>query len=267
MRTPSSFCLKVAAISLGIAVSTLAEQPSFSGGVVLSKLQGPLGPARSEAIPGPSFGTSSTSQITLGACITTVRSTGGAFVAPDISNCQRVVPSGDGLVSVAFPVVLPSGAIVMSITLDYWDSDTTFDPSLGFTRTHPDASLEALANLDPPVFAGGAKSMTWQIVPPVQIDNDFAYQLMAVIKQTSPTEYTGITRFAVFYKLQVSPAPAVATFLDVPPEDARFQYIEALAASGITAGCGNNNYCPNQPLTRAQMAVFIAKALGLHFPN
>jgi hypothetical protein len=26
-------------------------------------------------------------------------------------------------------------------------------------------------------------------------------------------------------------------------------------------------YCPDQPVTRGQMAVFLAKALGLHFPN
>ncbi len=44
-----------------------------------------------------------------------------------------------------------------------------------------------------------------------------------------------------------------------------FQHIEALAASGITAGCSATEYCPDAPLTRAQMAVFLAKALGLHW--
>ena len=28
---------------------------------------------------------------------------------------------------------------------------------------------------------------------------------------------------------------------------------------GITAGCGNGNYCPNNPVTRQQMAVFLFK--------
>ena len=65
---------------------------------------------------------------------------------------------------------------------------------------------------------------------------------------------------------QVSPAPASATFADVQPGDFGFQQIEALVASGITGGCGNGNYCPNATLTRAQMAVFLAKALGLHWP-
>jgi hypothetical protein len=40
-----------------------------------------------------------------------------------------------------------------------------------------------------------------------------------------------------------------------------------LAASGITAGCSTAPplYCPDDPLTRGQMAVFLSKALGLHF--
>jgi hypothetical protein len=35
--------------------------------------------------------------------------------------------------------------------------------------------------------------------------------------------------------------------------------------SGITAGCGGGNYCLDAALTRGQMAVFLSKALGLHF--
>ena len=71
----------------------------------------------------------------------------------------------------------------------------------------------------------------------------------------------------VWWRRSVSPAPAVATFNDVSVSDPGFQYIEALAASGITAGCAGGNYCPDNPLTRRQMAVFLAKALGLHWPG
>jgi hypothetical protein len=65
---------------------------------------------------------------------------------------------------------------------------------------------------------------------------------------------------------QVSPAPATATFTDVPTGHPFFQFVEALARSGITAGCGGGNFCPDAPLTRGQMAVFLSVALGLHFP-
>ena len=41
--------------------------------------------------------------------------------------------------------------------------------------------------------------------------------------------------------------------------------IDALAAAGITAGCSTEplRFCPDQPVTRAQMATFLARALGL----
>lgn len=71
----------------------------------------------------------------------------------------------------------------------------------------------------------------------------------------------------VGYTLQVSAAPAIATFTDVPTTSPRLKFVEALVAAGITAGCGGGNYCPNSPITRGQMAVFLAAALGLHFPN
>ena len=42
--------------------------------------------------------------------------------------------------------------------------------------------------------------------------------------------------------------------------------IESIAAAGITKGCNppdNNRFCPDEPVTRAQMASFLARALDL----
>jgi hypothetical protein len=71
-------------------------------------------------------------------------------------------------------------------------------------------------------------------------------------------------KFRVEWRRTVSTAPGVATFLDVPTTHFFFRWIEALAASGITAGCGGGNFCPDQAVTRAQMAVFLSVALGLY---
>ena len=49
-------------------------------------------------------------------------------------------------------------------------------------------------------------------------------------------------------------------FGDVPPDYWSATFIKQLAAEGITAGCGNGNYCPEQPVTRAQMAVFLLRS-------
>jgi len=54
------------------------------------------------------------------------------------------------------------------------------------------------------------------------------------------------------------------TSADVPDTHPFYRYIGTLSTSGITVGCPSVNYCPDAPLTRGQMAVFPAKALGLH---
>jgi hypothetical protein len=69
----------------------------------------------------------------------------------------------------------------------------------------------------------------------------------------------------IWWKRTVSPASPFPAFLDVPESDIGYQYVEALASSGITGGCSPGLFCPDAALTRRQMAVFLAKALGLHW--
>jgi hypothetical protein len=40
-------------------------------------------------------------------------------------------------------------------------------------------------------------------------------------------------------------------------------WIKQLAAEGITSGCGGGNYCPGDPVTRAQMAKFLVLTFNL----
>jgi len=49
-------------------------------------------------------------------------------------------------------------------------------------------------------------------------------------------------------------------FLDVPPTHPFHDFVDTIARDGITAGCGVGNYCPDNPVTRAQMAVFLLRA-------
>ncbi len=58
------------------------------------------------------------------------------------------------------------------------------------------------------------------------------------------------------------PPPATGTvFLDVPASDPYAAWIEELAALEVTGGCGNGNYCPDESVTREQMAAFLLKML------
>ena len=59
------------------------------------------------------------------------------------------------------------------------------------------------------------------------------------------------------------PPPASGIFGDVPAADPFAPWIEELSRSGITAGCGNGDFCPDRPNTRAEMATFLNLTFGL----
>jgi len=58
-------------------------------------------------------------------------------------------------------------------------------------------------------------------------------------------------------------------FADVPESNPHTASIDALRAAGITQGCSQEppRYCPNRPVTRAEMATFLTRALNLTTPN
>jgi len=51
-------------------------------------------------------------------------------------------------------------------------------------------------------------------------------------------------------------------FGDVTPNNFAFSFIETLANSGITSGCGGGSYCPGFSVSRAQMAVFLERGMN-----
>jgi hypothetical protein len=57
-----------------------------------------------------------------------------------------------------------------------------------------------------------------------------------------------------------TPPPCTGVFPDVPCPSTFAAWIETLAAEGITGGCGGGNFCPDNPVRRDQMAVFLLKA-------
>jgi hypothetical protein len=81
-----------------------------------------------------------------------------------------------------------------------------------------------------------------------------------------PTSPVTRSQMAVFLERGMNgssynpPAASGNVFLDVAAGDFAANFIERLASDGITGGCGNNSYCPNAAVTRAQMAVFLLRA-------
>ncbi|MFB3880144.1 MAG: S-layer homology domain-containing protein [Armatimonadota bacterium] len=60
----------------------------------------------------------------------------------------------------------------------------------------------------------------------------------------------------------VPAGPAEATFDDVPTDHWAYDCVEYAVSQGIVVGYGDNTYQPDWEVTRAQMAVFIARAIA-----
>jgi hypothetical protein len=91
-----------------------------------------------------------------------------------------------------------------------------------------------------------------------------------------PANATTREQMAVFVLLSKEGAgyapPACSapnTFDDVPASSAFCRWIEELERRGVVSGCGGNNYCPTQAVTRDQMSVFVLRTLdpNLNPPN
>ena len=162
------------------------------------------------------------------------------------------------------PMEFPSGSLVYSMGAEVDDSDATNYVGL-YVRRYDflGSTYTTLVSETTSVAGTPGKHYHGPFNPGFTIDNQI-YNYTARVR----TGNSGLTQFRCLYfglQLQISPAPGVATFNDVPVGSFGFQHIEALAASGITAGCGGGAFCPNNTLTRAEMAIFLAKALGLHW--
>ena len=76
-----------------------------------------------------------------------------------------------------------------------------------------------------------------------------AQMAVFLLKGEHGSSYTPPSCTGVFPDVECTPTPAFAV-----------DWIEELSAEGITGGCGGGLYCPGNPVTRAQMAVFLLKA-------
>jgi hypothetical protein len=170
------------------------------------------------------------------------------------------------------PVTLPTGAVLDNIDFYYRDNWVDTDicaalhayrgPTLG-GNPPSDVTLGFVCSSGSAGYGYRVEALSGTIDNSVWFSNGAQYVVKITASGPNLFSFKGVT---IWWHRAVSPPPFSATFNDVPTSHPQFQFIEALAESGITVGCGGGNYCPNNPLTRGQMAVFLAKALGLYWP-
>ena len=159
---------------------------------------------------------------------------------------------------------LPTGALLEAIELNYCDTGAGGISFNLFRQAKNGAP--AVTPIHSSSGTPGCVVVMATLAPPITIDNDAnSYNLEIAFGAADNTVQFASARAA--FKLQVAPAPATSAFTDVPVGHPIFRFVAALAAAGVTGGCGPTAFCPDAPLTRGQMAVFLATALGLHFQN
>ena len=193
---------------------------------------------------------------------------GGAWSNFILTGTRISTQINSGMLNVSAAIHLPNGAVVDSFDYFYFDSHPTFNPSAEFRMLDQFGVVTEVAPVNFfPNVASGNIAFHVDLQTPVQINNSTTRYSLFFRLNYDPTGIVQLYKVRVNYRLVVSPAPGTATFADVPVGHPFHRFVEALAAAGITGGCGGANYCPNDPLTRGQMAVFLAAALGLHWPN
>jgi hypothetical protein len=186
----------------------------------------------------------------------------------DIYGYVHLSGGSSGTLNARIP--LPRGAVLQGVDTHVYDnsaSDFTVYVGTYYNYTSP-----TYATIDSWTLTGisGYGGFYHALASPHTIDPTYGtyaqgfYQIIVTIPDKSANmRFKGVK---IYYSLQLSPAPGSATFNDVPTSHIFFSYVEALASSGITTGCTSTLYCPDNPVTRGQMAKFLSSALGLNWP-
>jgi hypothetical protein len=180
--------------------------------------------------------------------------------------------TGTGLDNFRAPIQLPAGAHVSLLECSFDDTSASNITVTLFKNRH-DISSNVRNNTS---MGSVSSSGTGGLQQPSTATNftirfrenneRIFYYLSAAMPADANAQLRGCR---LEWNRQITPTPVTATFNDVLVGHPQHQFIEALVSAGITAGCQVSPplYCPDANLTRGQMAVFLARALGLHWPN
>jgi len=150
-----------------------------------------------------------------------------------------------------------------------------------FNTTIPPPPLSPCASFSscvvpPPGFPGSATAPPFKDVPPTGWTAGF-YPYIMTARALGITAGTGNNEFnlaepttrgaaAVFLMKAFSIPPGMSSeqsFTDVPAVNPFFKAVESVHTAGLMNGYGDGSFGVDDPLTRAQLAVVVARAMGL----
>ncbi len=173
----------------------------------------------------------------------TVSFCGTSSSAPLVSGAAALLTSVRG--------ATPASAVRAALR----DTAVAAGAGLGSGRIDALAALRSLPSFDD--IGGNVHADAIETLAAAGITNGCAPDLFC------PDKAVTRGQMATFLARALDLAGTGATYADVATDHPHAPGISAVAAAGITDGCAPDLFCPDTPVTRAQMASFLDRALDL----
>jgi hypothetical protein len=174
-----------------------------------------------------------------------------------------------------------AGGVAVTITNPDGQSVGTGCGFLNIGAPGPAPTVTAISPTSGPASGGTAATLTgtgFLCNPTIAIGGFLATNVLAnsgtSASLTMPATTPGVVHDVVLTNGDAQSGTLVggwfSDFLDVPQGDIFHESVEKLIRNGVTVGCGGGNYCRNDSVTRAQMAVLLLRSkLGIGYvpPN
>ncbi len=252
-----------------------------SWGVRVAELLAPPPATPSSATPA----TIASGQSSVSVVVTGVSTAGAAFFDAPAGYAKRLaveIPNGVAVNGVTVDdattltldlntVGAPFGPRAVTVTNPDGQSRTSVAPILTLGPGGPGPSVTAIAPTSGDAAGGEAATLTGTgFVSGASVTIGGAAATGVVVNGATSADATvpALTPGTLNDVTLVNPdtqsgtlyAAWFADFLDVPQADTFHSYVETIFRDGITAGCGGGNYCRDDAVSRAQMAVFLLKS-------
>jgi len=185
-------------------------------------------------------------------------------------SCSWLPATGLSNASSCTPVANPASTTTYSLTVVGANGCASTNASTSTVTVNITPSLPVItAPISVPVGASGASASavnhpgstwTWTLSGGVITAGQGSRQIVFDAASPGATMQCTVIESAATCDSPEASVNIQVDFLDVPPPNLFHDYVVKIARNGVTAGCGFGNFCPTQPITRSQMAVFLLKA-------
>jgi hypothetical protein len=182
--------------------------------------------------------------------------------------------------------MIPNGASIKEISFYINDVSTSADFEWKLYRGYCDADdgdncgvelIESHTETGNPVYLVSESNLDILVV--YQYDDDDAGSTQEVYNYWLAADFNGATsdvslrEVKITWERNIFPYASLSTLPD-PFDDVTvggqganaYNCVTALWDAGVIAGCGGDNYCPSNQVSRLQMSIYVAGTLGMYWP-